>query len=108
MAERRQVVVDHLRRSRDHEAPERASVDDMPVTAIDPVELQRTTRMSRERRILEERLTQLERGEPILCEGCEEPIPAQRLAAVPTAKRCIACQENVERTDPRIHIAALV
>ncbi|MDO8621646.1 MAG: TraR/DksA C4-type zinc finger protein [bacterium] len=106
VAERRRVIEDHLRRSRQHEEPERVSLEDLPVTAIDPVELARTTRMSRERRVLEERLEQLERGEPITCQDCNEPIPAQRLVAAPAARRCITCQESVERTDPRIQISA--
>jgi len=107
LRDRRDSIVRHLKGARQHEEPERTSLDDLPVTAIDPVELQRTARMSRERRVLEERLAQLQRGEPITCEDCGEPIPAARLKAVPATRRCFGCQSNVERTDPRIQIAAL-
>jgi len=31
-----------------------------------------------------------------LCVDCEEPIAARRLAAVPWAARCLACQEDAE------------
>lgn len=103
---RMRAIEAHLSRSRQHEEPERPSLDDLPVTAVDPVELQRTARMARERRVLVERLAQLDRGEPILCAECDEPIPAERLLAVPTARRCVLCQTKAERTDPRIHIAA--
>jgi phage/conjugal plasmid C-4 type zinc finger TraR family protein len=33
-----------------------------------------------------------------VCIDCGEPIPPARLAAYPTAKRCIRCQEIRERT----------
>ncbi|MCK9517284.1 MAG: TraR/DksA family transcriptional regulator [Ottowia sp.] len=32
-------------------------------------------------------------GRYAICIDCEEPIPYARLAAYPTAKRCIGCQE---------------
>lgn len=32
-----------------------------------------------------------------ICEDCEKEISAKRLLAVPTAKKCIACQEKVEK-----------
>jgi DnaK suppressor protein len=31
-----------------------------------------------------------------LCQDCEEPIPARRLALMPYATRCAACQARVE------------
>jgi len=31
-----------------------------------------------------------------LCQDCEEPIPAKRLALMPYAMRCAACQAKVE------------
>lgn len=30
------------------------------------------------------------------CEDCDEPIGAQRLAAVPGARRCVICQQHAE------------
>lgn len=32
-----------------------------------------------------------------ICEDCENEISAKRLLAVPTAKKCITCQEQVEK-----------
>lgn len=32
-----------------------------------------------------------------LCLGCGEPIQARRLAALPGAVRCVACQADAER-----------
>jgi hypothetical protein len=34
------------------------------------------------------------------CEGCEQPIPAARLAALPGATLCAACQQKVDRGEP--------
>jgi hypothetical protein len=32
----------------------------------------------------------------VLCEICREPIPPERLEAIPTTKRCVACQGKSE------------
>ncbi len=32
----------------------------------------------------------------IVCRDCGEPIPSARLAFLPTACRCVACQEEAE------------
>jgi phage/conjugal plasmid C-4 type zinc finger TraR family protein len=32
-----------------------------------------------------------------LCEWCEMPIPAQRLAAIAHARLCVGCQEELEQ-----------
>src|SRR5262245_12386743 len=31
------------------------------------------------------------------CEACDEPIPVERLRALPEARRCVCCEETVER-----------
>ena len=36
------------------------------------------------------------------CLDCEQPIPAARLLAYPTARRCVACQEAAETGRPRV------
>lgn len=37
-------------------------------------------------------------GGRIICRDCGEPIAAARLAILPTACRCVACQEEAEAT----------
>lgn len=49
-----------------------------------------------ELRAAEHALARLEAGQYGLCEQCEQPIPAGRLNAQPTAVRCVACQEALE------------
>ena len=46
-------------------------------------------------RLVEEALDRLESGDYGTCLGCEEPIAAKRLLALPWAKYCVSCQETV-------------
>jgi DnaK suppressor protein len=46
-------------------------------------------------RDLEAALRRLDTGGFGVCQGCEEPIAAKRLEAVPWARFCVACQESV-------------
>jgi ssDNA-binding Zn-finger/Zn-ribbon topoisomerase 1 len=38
---------------------------------------------------------------PTPCEDCRQPIPAERLRAVPGARRCLECQIQAELDPPR-------
>jgi DnaK suppressor protein len=44
-------------------------------------------------RMIEEALDRIEAGDYGVCLGCEEPIPAKRLQALPWAKYCVSCQQ---------------
>ena len=46
-------------------------------------------------RMIEEALDRIEAGDYGVCLGCEEPIPAKRLQAVPWAKYCVTCQQDL-------------
>lgn len=45
---------------------------------------------------VEDALRRIADGSYGRCTDCDEPIPAARLRAYPTAKRCIRCQEAAE------------
>ena len=45
-------------------------------------------------RLIDEALDRLSSGDYGICLGCEEPIPAKRLAALPWARFCVPCQER--------------
>jgi len=45
-------------------------------------------------RLVEEALDRMVSGDYGVCLCCEEPIPAKRLAALPWARYCVACQER--------------
>jgi RNA polymerase-binding protein DksA len=51
---------------------------------------------------VETSLTRIEDGSYGTCAGCGEPIGWPRLNAQPTAERCIACQEKVEKRAARM------
>jgi DnaK suppressor protein len=46
-------------------------------------------------RLVQEALDRLESGDYGACLSCEERIPAKRLRALPWARYCIQCQENM-------------
>jgi DnaK suppressor protein len=46
-------------------------------------------------RLVEEALDRLNSGDYGTCLCCEEPLPVKRLRALPWARYCVACQENV-------------
>lgn len=48
-------------------------------------------------RLIEEALGRLQNGRYGLCVSCSEPIERPRLAALPWARHCIACQELQDR-----------
>jgi DnaK suppressor protein len=51
----------------------------------------------REIRDIDEALARLARGEYGVCASCGHRIPTSRLAANPTAQRCVGCQATAER-----------
>jgi DnaK suppressor protein len=64
-------------------------------TALDVAEVSRDAGELRE---LEGAVARMQAGTYGDCEECGQPIPYARLAASPSAPRCIACQEKLEAT----------
>jgi|SRR5919204_2773684 DnaK suppressor protein len=56
------------------------------------------SRLTERARRLRMALTRVSEGEYGVCSECGNPIPAKRLAAVPDATTCVACQDRLERT----------
>jgi DnaK suppressor protein len=52
----------------------------------------------REAEDIQAALERIEHGTFGNCEACGEPIDRARLDALPTARRCVSCQERSERT----------
>ena len=46
-------------------------------------------------RLIEEALDRFRAGDYGVCLACEEPIPAKRLQALPWARYCVSCQEEI-------------
>ena len=49
---------------------------------------------------IQEALDRLQLGDFGICFGCDEPIPAKRLQALPWARYCVPCQERIAETAP--------
>jgi len=45
---------------------------------------------------IEQALQRIESGDYGKCSDCENPIPQERLMAVPTATRCVPCKEKAD------------
>jgi len=52
--------------------------------------------VSVELREIDRALARIDKGDYGICAGCGDEIPEGRLAAVPTARLCIACAEKTE------------
>ena len=59
------------------------------------------SRLAARARRLRIALTRLEDGEYGVCAECGAPIAPKRLAALPDTTTCVACQERLERVEPR-------
>jgi DnaK suppressor protein len=46
-------------------------------------------------RLIDEALDRMDSGDYGVCLACEEEIPNKRLTALPWAKYCVPCQENI-------------
>ena len=46
-------------------------------------------------RLVEEALDRVRSGDYGICLACEQPIPAKRLHALPWARYCVPCQEQI-------------
>jgi DnaK suppressor protein len=80
-------IANHLEEVRDEAVADLESV-------IEIAEIERDVRELRE---VEGALSRLHEPEYGVCTDCEAEIPFSRLAATPTATRCIACQTRAER-----------
>lgn len=52
-------------------------------------------------RLIEEALDRIQSGDYGICISCEEPIPPKRLQALPWARYCVACQEEIGAAEER-------
>src|SRR5689334_18818117 len=52
-------------------------------------------------RLIEEALDRIRSGDYGICFACDEPIPPKRLNALPWARYCVSCQEEVGASQDR-------
>lgn len=86
LAQRAQAIEDDLRQPLDDDLPEQAIdlADDEALIGVDDV-------IRREIAEIRAALLRIENGSYGVCASCGERISPERLAAQPTATRCIAC-----------------
>lgn len=53
-------------------------------------------------RTLKDALDSVEKGTYGICNRCQEPISAERLAILPDTKYCVKCQDEIERANMRM------
>ena len=79
----------------DEENPEEAGTDQITIVT----ELRKADTGSARMNQIDEALRAIERGDYGLCQNCGAKIPIARLRAMPDAKYCVPCQEELERDD---------
>jgi DnaK suppressor protein len=81
--------------------PERACEEDQAQYSLDEaVSLRLNGLEYLQLRQIQEALDRVQIGEYGICMVCEKPIPNKRLQAVPWAKCCVVCQENLGNDPP--------
>ncbi len=72
-----------------------AEEDQAQITHDEFVSLQLNSLDYVQLRMVEEALDRVRSGDYGICLACEQPIPAKRLQAVPWARYCVRCQEEI-------------
>ncbi len=82
-----------------------AEEDQVAVSHEEFITLQRNSLDYRQLLQIEEALERLERGGYGTCEGCQEPIPARRLDAMPWALYCVDCQHRLDENPEEVLVS---
>jgi len=96
LEERDQLLADVRQKVQGLSAAERVSEDDQAQRFHEDFVRLRLSTMDVERlRLVNEALDRIQTGDYGVCLHCEEPIPLKRLQAVPWARYCVKCQEEL-------------
>lgn len=96
LRERAALLADVRQRVQGLSAAERVSEDEQAQRLHDDFVRLRLNAMDVERlRLVNEALDRIQAGDYGVCLNCDQPIPAKRLAAVPWARYCVKCQEEL-------------
>jgi len=79
-----------------------AEEDQVAISHEEFITLQRNSLDYRQLLQIEEALDRLESGGYGTCEGCQEPIPARRLDALPWARYCRDCQHRLDENPEEV------
>ncbi len=96
LRERAELLADVRQRVQGLSAAERVSEDEQAQRLHDDFVRLRLNAMDVERlRLVNEALDRIQAGDYGVCLNCDQPIPTKRLAAVPWARYCVKCQEEL-------------
>lgn len=99
LRERAELVADVRRKIQGLSVADRVSEDDQAQRFHEDFVRLRLSTMDIERlRLVNEALDRIETGDYGVCLHCDEPIPLKRLEAVPWARYCVSCQEQIGAT----------
>lgn len=96
LKERADLLADVRQKMQGLSAGERVSEDEQAQRFHDDFVRLRLSTMDVERlRLVNEALDRIQTGDYGVCLSCEQPIPPKRLQALPWAKYCLKCQEEL-------------
>jgi len=85
------------------------NAESVPPSSSDQEVLIERSRHYRQRlRLVVQGLQRIREGTFGLCESCEGPIGQKRLEALPTARYCIKCQEELERVEDGVRSSSVI
>jgi DnaK suppressor protein len=101
LAQRRNILKQHLNNGSAMPPPGEMATGDAADAASsnDVKEMTLNVKESEKRalQVIEDALTRIEAGNYGLCDECGAQIPEKRLQALPYARYCVTCQENLEK-----------
>jgi DnaK suppressor protein len=80
-----------------------AEDDQAPISHDEFVSSRLNTLEYAQLKLVNEALDRIESGDYGICLSCDRPIPGKRLRALPWARFCVACQEQMSAPDPAGH-----
>lgn len=93
---KREMILSSLGTDRRQGGNERVNEEDQGTVAHEEFVNMRMNRLDyAQLRLIDEALDRIASGDYGSCLSCEEEIPKKRLAAIPWAKYCVACQEQL-------------
>jgi DnaK suppressor protein len=102
LLKKRALILSALRVDRGQDANERVAEEDQGTVAHEEFVSMRLNHLDcAQLRLIDEALDRLEAGDYGACLSCDEEIPHKRLNAIPWARYCVSCQEQLNGTPLR-------
>lgn len=83
-----------------------AEEDQAQISHEEFISLRRNSMDYQALRLVQTAIDRIETGDFGVCESCEEPISEKRLRAIPWARYCVRCQEQIQRENEEAGVSA--